>query len=160
MSPMARGMAVSPESDRTPDPGSHHWASAGSESRVAGRLASIGLLLVLMVLTGFAVVSALRTDVAATAVARSTGLNDAYWHARYAVGAEESLERKYRIEPGPAVRVRFDDARRVLRLCHASRRPPRDGRATVRSRPTCSSGSESTGRRSGDCSQRSTPAIR
>jgi signal transduction histidine kinase len=107
---MATEMASSPVTDRAHGPVAPSRPSARLESRVAGRLATVGLLLVLIVLTGFAIVSALRTDAAAVAAARSTGLNDLYWEARYAVGAEESLERKYRLEPIVSVRDRYGEA--------------------------------------------------
>jgi signal transduction histidine kinase len=100
-------MTFSAETDQASDRGSRPVPTAPLESRVAGRLAIVGLIAVLTVLTGFAVVSALRTNSAASASARSTKLNDVYWQARYAVGGEESLERKYRLEPSREVGVRY-----------------------------------------------------
>jgi hypothetical protein len=61
-------------------------------------------------MTGFAVVEALRIDAASHATARATQVSDAYGRARFAVATEESLERKYRLEPGPEVLTRFDRA--------------------------------------------------
>jgi signal transduction histidine kinase len=119
---MAMEMGSLPETDRTP--------FLKLESRFVGRLASIGLLLVLMILTGVAIVSALRTDVAATAAARSTGLNNVYWQARYAVAAEESLERKYRLEPGTDVLRRYNTA--AASFVTAMKLVARDGRAEDR----------------------------
>ena len=81
-----------------------HWKSR------AGRLASIGLLVVLVALPGFALWGATTTFWASLEVRRSTKLNDTYEQARYAIGAEESLERKYRLEPSPDVRARHSAA--------------------------------------------------
>ena len=76
----------------------------------ANRFASVGLLVVLIALPGFALWGATITYRTGLDVRRSTKLNDAYEQARYAVGAEESLERKYRLEPGPEVRARHSAA--------------------------------------------------
>ena len=40
-------------------------------------------------------------------MSKKTTLSAAYERARFAVGEEESLERKYRLEPGPEIRVKF-----------------------------------------------------
>jgi signal transduction histidine kinase len=93
-------MTSAPGTDRAAGGESRPGSSATLEGRAAGRLAVVGLVLVLTVLTAFAIASDLRTGAAAGAAARSTGLSDTYWQARTAVGAEESLERKYRLEPG------------------------------------------------------------
>lgn len=50
---------------------------------------------------GFSIWASLTTQQAANRTAVSVYLNDQYQQARFAVGAEESLERKYRLEPGP-----------------------------------------------------------
>ena len=81
-----------------------HWASR------AGRLASIGLLVVRVALPGFALWGATATYQTGLEVRRSTKLNNIYEQARDAVAAEESLERKYRLEPGPDVRARHSAA--------------------------------------------------
>jgi diguanylate cyclase len=78
------------------------------------RVALCGLAAVLLVLTTFGVASALRTSHAAARVSVSSDLSDAYQRARFAVGEEESLERKYRLEPGPSVRARYDGAAKDL----------------------------------------------
>jgi diguanylate cyclase (GGDEF)-like protein/PAS domain S-box-containing protein len=70
-----------------------------------GRLASIGLLVVLVALPGFAMWGATTTYRTGVEVKHATELNNLFEQARYAVGAEESLERKYRLEPGETVRV-------------------------------------------------------
>ena len=63
-----------------------------------------------MLLTGFALWAAFSTNRAARQADRLSRLSDAYQQARFAVGAEESLERKYRLEPGPEVRAKFNAA--------------------------------------------------
>jgi diguanylate cyclase len=65
-----------------------------------------GLALVLLLLAGFGVLSARRTDAAARHVSAASELADVYQRARFAVSEEESLERKYRLEPGREVRAR------------------------------------------------------
>ena len=56
------------------------------------------------------VVGGLSTNRAARQADRLSRLSDAYQQARFAVAAEESLERKYRLEPGPEVRTRYQQA--------------------------------------------------
>ena len=65
-----------------------------------GLTASIGLGLVLLALCGFAIWSASTARVAARRVEHSSVEQQAFNEAHYAVGQEESLERKYRLEPG------------------------------------------------------------
>jgi diguanylate cyclase (GGDEF)-like protein len=68
------------------------------------------LAAVLVLLTGFALWAAFSTNRAARQADRLSRLSDAYQQARFAVGAEESLERKYRLEPGAEVRAKFNGA--------------------------------------------------
>jgi hypothetical protein len=79
-------------------------------NRLSYRLALAGLAAVLVLLAVFGIASALRTDHATQRAGAATRLSDAYDRARFAVGEEESLERKYRLEPSPEVRVRYDRA--------------------------------------------------
>ena len=79
-----------------------------------GRLASLGLLAVLVTLPGFALWGATSTYRTGVAVRHATELSSLFEEARYAVGAEESLERKYRLEPGDEVRGRHRAAGLVL----------------------------------------------
>jgi len=65
---------------------------------------------VLVVLTGFALWAASSTHRAARQADRLSGLSDAYQQARFAVAQEVSGERKYRLEPGPEVRARYQQA--------------------------------------------------
>jgi diguanylate cyclase (GGDEF)-like protein len=78
--------------------------------RALSRFCIGGLAVVLLSVTLFSIVEALRIDTASRAVARATQLADAYERARFAVATEESLERKYRLEPGREVHTRFDRA--------------------------------------------------
>ncbi|HZV26290.1 MAG TPA: diguanylate cyclase [Acidothermaceae bacterium] len=73
-----------------------------------GRLAALGIVLILLGVSGFAVWSSHATAVAARNAALANRLSDAYVRADSAVAAEESLERKYRLEPSSAVRARYD----------------------------------------------------
>jgi diguanylate cyclase (GGDEF)-like protein len=77
-------------------------------------LALAGLAAVLIALSAFGLWSTARTSDASTKASAATRLSDVYERARYAVGQEESLERKYRIEPGPAVLARYHAAARDL----------------------------------------------
>ena len=72
-----------------------------NKNHLVSRLTSVGLTAILLALTAFSVWATLITQQAATRTAVSEYLNDQYQQARFAVGAEESLERKYRLEPGP-----------------------------------------------------------
>jgi diguanylate cyclase (GGDEF)-like protein len=75
-----------------------------------GRFAALGLAVTLLALTVLSLVGVTSTRNAAALVARSTALADAYARAKEAVAAEESLERKYRLERGPAIRARHSAA--------------------------------------------------
>ncbi len=61
------------------------------------------LALVLCGMGGFAIFGVVMTQRATDAVHTAEDLNDQYQQARYWIGTEESLERMYRIEPGPDV---------------------------------------------------------
>jgi len=63
------------------------------------------LLAVLCFLTGFSVLTQRRVSELSGRADRATRLSAAYQDARFWVGQEESLERKYRLEPGPDVRA-------------------------------------------------------
>ena len=83
-------------------------------SRTASRVAMAGICGVLLVLTSFALWAASRTNQVALHAAELAHLNDAYQQARLEVTTEESLEHKYRLEPRPEVRVRFERAAQSL----------------------------------------------
>jgi PAS domain S-box-containing protein len=77
-------------------------------------VASLGLIAVLIALPTFAIWTAISTYRYGADVRVATAVSDAYDQARYAVGAEESLERKYRLEPSPEVRARHREAAQSL----------------------------------------------
>ena len=95
------------------------WVCATAQaiwtSRTLAKASSAGLFAVLLGISAFAVWSGVSTcQVAARAIASNT-LSDHYAAAAIAVATEESLERKYRLEPGPEVRRRFDKATQDMR---------------------------------------------
>jgi diguanylate cyclase len=73
------------------------------------RVAGVGLVLVLLAVSAFAVIASELTSGAARSAVAASGLSDDYATAAAAVAGEESLERKYRLEPGPDVRARYDE---------------------------------------------------
>ena len=87
-----------------------------SDGRVdrRSRIASASLVVVLLGVSVFAVWTSEATSVAARRAVSASGLSDDYADAARAVAAEESLERKYRLEPGPEVRVRHAKAAAAL----------------------------------------------
>ena len=82
-------------------------AESGHRTARRSRLASIGLVLILLGASVFAVWSSQATSRAARAASLASRLSDDYADAATAVAAEESLERKYRLEPGPDVQARY-----------------------------------------------------
>ncbi len=72
----------------------------GSPTR-ASRGAGLGLIAVLLMLSGFAIWAPHSTQQAATRTRSAVYLSELYDQAWYQIGAEESLERRYRAEPGP-----------------------------------------------------------
>ena len=95
------------------------WVCATAQaiwtSSTLAKASSAGLFAVLIGVSAFAMWSAVSTrQVAERAIASNT-LSDHYAAAATAVAAEESLERKYRLEPGPEVRRRFDKATQDMR---------------------------------------------
>jgi diguanylate cyclase (GGDEF)-like protein len=73
-------------------------------------LASFGLASVLIVLSIVAVWGEFSTNRAAHAAKRFSELSDAFEQARFAVAAEESLNRKYRLQPSAEVLARHHEA--------------------------------------------------
>jgi signal transduction histidine kinase len=86
-----------------------HTKEKGPTTRTA-TLASIGLAGVLIFLAAFSVWGARTSSSAAAGVQKAIAIRDAFESVRDAVASEESLERKYRLEPSPAVRNLFNDA--------------------------------------------------
>ncbi|MBA2463621.1 MAG: EAL domain-containing protein [Nocardioidaceae bacterium] len=95
------------EADRQMEPST----GVDAESRVGrrSRYASVALVAVLLGVSLFAVWSSQATSAAAGRAVMASGLSDDYADAADAVATEESLERKYRLEPGPGVQTRFDE---------------------------------------------------
>jgi diguanylate cyclase len=87
-------------------------SSNAADGRVGrrSRVASGALVLVLLGVSVFAVWTSRATSIAAEDAVAASALSDDFAAAATAVGAEESLERKYRLEPGPEVRIRYDQA--------------------------------------------------
>ncbi len=83
---------------------------AAPEGGRASRTATIGLVLVLLAVTGFLLTSSMMNAAAARRADEAGRLSDDYEQAATAVATEESLEREYRLEPGPSVRAGFDAA--------------------------------------------------
>jgi diguanylate cyclase (GGDEF)-like protein/PAS domain S-box-containing protein len=81
-----------------------------TSERVIGRLASIGLVVVLAAVPGFALWAAIMSLQVGIAAMHAGDIADAFVAARYAIAMEESLERKYRLEPSFAVRARHHAA--------------------------------------------------
>jgi diguanylate cyclase len=94
------------------------------------RIAGTALVLVLLGVSVFAVWSSQATGAAASRAVSANALSDDYDRAATAVAGEESLERKYRLEPGPEVRARYDTT--VATLVAALGEVRRDGDAVDR----------------------------
>ncbi len=105
-----------------------------ADGRVArrSRVASVALVLVLLGVSIFAIWTSNATSEAAARAVAASGLSDDYAAAASAVAAEESLERKYRLEPGPDVRARFDKAAADLTQSLGAVRRDGDGRDRAR----------------------------
>jgi diguanylate cyclase (GGDEF)-like protein len=71
------------------------------KKHLISRLTSVGLITLLLVLMGFSIWAALTTQQAAKRTVITEYLNDQYRQARFDISVEESLERKYHLEPGP-----------------------------------------------------------
>src|SRR5664280_1549286 len=89
-------------------------AEPGDCAARRSRLASVGLVLILLGASVFAVWSSQATSRAARAASGASRLSEDYAAAATAVAAEESLERKYRLEPGSDVQARYDAAAGML----------------------------------------------
>jgi hypothetical protein len=72
------------------------------KNRLMSGLTSVGLSTIFLVLMAFSIWTTLIIQQTASRTTISAYLNDQYQQARFAVGAEESLERKYRPEPRAA----------------------------------------------------------
>ncbi len=79
-----------------------------------GRYASLGLLCVLATLLCYALWGAIANYRSGVAAALATELSNAFEEVRYSVSSEESLERKYRLQPSQQVRTRHQVAAAAL----------------------------------------------
>jgi diguanylate cyclase (GGDEF)-like protein len=95
-------------------------AEPGHRTARRSRFASIGLVITLAAISGFAVWSSNATSNAAADAAAASRLSDDYAAAAQAVAAEESLERKYSLLPDRAVWSAFNDASDQLITAMAS----------------------------------------
>ena len=86
-----------------------HRAS-GARRHGVGHLASFGLAGVLLVLAILALGGAVSTYRSANSAKRLSELSDAFEQANFAVAAEESLNRKYRLQPSAEVLKRHHEA--------------------------------------------------
>jgi diguanylate cyclase len=102
------------------------YAKRGGEGLVRrSRLASTGAILILLGLSVFAVWTSQATASATTDAADASRLSDGYADATRALATEESLERKYRLEPSARVRASHHAA--AIDLVQALRRVRVDG---------------------------------
>jgi signal transduction histidine kinase len=76
----------------------------------APRVAIGALVIALLLLTGFSVWIAWETRSASHRMSVSVRIANDFQSARFAVNSEQSLARKYRLEPGPTVRADFQRA--------------------------------------------------
>src|SRR5712691_4913312 len=74
-------------------------------THLVSRLISFGLAAVLLALTGFSIWVSVITQEVSYSVSTTVYVSGQYGRARNAVAAEQSLERKYRLEPGPDVQA-------------------------------------------------------
>jgi diguanylate cyclase (GGDEF)-like protein len=82
--------------------------------KVVSRLASLGLALVLLVVVGFSLWSAIITQRLVNGASSSVHLSDLYDQTRYEVVVEESQVEQYRLHPAPATKAAFQNATMLL----------------------------------------------
>jgi diguanylate cyclase (GGDEF)-like protein/PAS domain S-box-containing protein len=81
-------------------------ARPSPHDRAIARFASLGLVIVLIAVPALVLWAAIASFYVGTAAEQASEVNGAYRDARHAVSEEESLERKYRLEPSAEVRGR------------------------------------------------------
>jgi len=81
------------------------------------RLASVGLISVLVVMVCVGVSMATRTERLTRTASVPVRLSDLYSQARYLAGQEESLERKYRLEPSVRIADEYEETGARLKDC-------------------------------------------
>lgn len=100
----------------------------------SGARATVGLVAVLVMLPVFAFIAAWTSYDAGKAAKHAGEISEAYDEARYCLGTEESLERKYRLDPGTDVRQAYAHAAASLdsTLQHLLMLEPREASAIDR----------------------------
>jgi len=83
-------------------------------THMIGRLATLGLIIVLLALTDFAIWTAVTTLKLSNDVGEAVTVNNLYEQAHFDLAAEESLEHEYIFEPGPDIRSQFQMAAALL----------------------------------------------
>src|SRR5512140_704189 len=78
-------------------------AAVNDRRSLSARGLWLGVALTIVSLAGFAIFAAWTTQVRVTAAQHVEQLQQAMVDARFAVASEESLERKYRLEPAPDI---------------------------------------------------------
>ena len=106
----------------------HPSAENRTASRWALHASVAGLLVVVCVLAGFSILTQTRIAGRSQRADQATRVSAVYQDARFWVGQEESLERKYRLEPGPEVLALHEQAeqnvvRDLRQLPHLDRSP-------------------------------------
>ena len=84
------------------------------QMNLVSRLATLGLISVLLVFMGFAIWTTVITLMLSTAVREAVSVNDMYAQAYSHLGAEGSLEREYHFEPSLDVRGQYQVAAAAL----------------------------------------------
>ncbi|THF87674.1 EAL domain-containing protein [Deinococcus sp. KSM4-11] len=106
--PSEPGTAVPPQRGSAVD------AALPSPQTKGRRVIPVALAVTFLAMALFAVLTALQSSTLTHAVSRSVRQSDLYQKARYWVGTEESLERKYRLEPGPDILAQHAKAGRTV----------------------------------------------
>lgn len=100
---------------------------------LVSRFASLGLVVVLLILTGFSLWAATLTQQATNDARVAFQLSDLYEQARDKIVTEKTLERQYSLDPGPDIRAQHHaaDATFVQDLLNVSRNGDSNDRTLV-----------------------------
>lgn len=109
-----RGGRTRPSTFLLPPREVHRVSEDRSTSQWIVRASIAGLLVVLCFLAGFSIFTQERTAEHSKRAGQANRLSDTYQDARFWVSQEESLERKYRLEPTAEVLALHKDAERNL----------------------------------------------
>src|SRR5258708_20090804 len=83
-------------------------------TNMVGRLATLGLIIVLLALAGFAIWTTVVTLELSVSVREAVSVNDQYERAHFDLATEESLEHEYSFEPSLDVWSQFQMAAAIL----------------------------------------------